>query len=223
MEKSRLVPIVSCGWPWIIWPLIVASVLALVYSAGMWWFLTGGLLLSLFMVYFHRDPERQPASGLKTNILAGADGLVRNVEVVREDRFFGSETVRISTFLSPFDVHVNRSPIGGQVLRLEYVAGKHLLTLDNASSERNEHSAIFIKGERVNCLVKQIVGPVVRRVVYWLTPGQILERGARIGMMRFGSRLDIYLPKDSVDVVVKKGDRVRAGVTVIAIVKGGVS
>lgn len=209
------------GWPWILGcagaPALVAAIAAgaggpasLVWGAGVL-ALVGGA----FMLYFFRDPERDPPSE-STLVVAGADGVVRAVEELPEHQYLKADTVRISTYLSPMDVHVNRSPIEGMVTSLDYTPGKHLLTIQNAASEYNEHSSIVIEGNRTRCLVRQIVGPVVRRVVYWLEEGQPLGRGERIGIMKFGSRLDVYLPRGDVSVLVKKGDRVRAGVTPIA-------
>ena len=132
-----------------------------------------------------------------------------------------ADTVRVSIFLSPFDVHVNRSPMAGQVKYLDYTPGRHILTVQNAASEYNEHSNILIEGRATRCLVKQIVGPIVRRVVYWLSLGQSVGKGDVIGMMKFGSRLDMYFLGSDVQVVVKKGDRVRAGETVVAVLKKG--
>ncbi|MCO5045317.1 MAG: phosphatidylserine decarboxylase [Kiritimatiellae bacterium] len=174
----------------------------------------------LFMVYFFRDPDR-PQMPDSSVVVSGADGWVRCVEEMPEPKFLGVPCVRISTFLTPFDVHVNRSPIAGTVTALDYTPGKHLLTIQQAASEYNEHSSIVIEGRRTKCLVKQIVGPIVRRVVYWLDVGQQLGTGDRIGMMKFGSRLDVYLPVDDVTVLVKKGDRVFAGITAIARIKKG--
>jgi phosphatidylserine decarboxylase len=151
-------------------------------------------------------------------LVAGADGLVRAVEDIREEKYLKADCVRISIFLSPFDVHVNRSPLSGVVRDLAYTPGRHLLTLRNAASEFNEHSSILIEGDRTRCLVRQIVGPVVRRVVYWLRLEQRIGRAERIGMMKFGSRLDMYVPRADVRVLVKKGDRVYAGVTPVAAV-----
>ena len=91
--------------------------------------------------------------------------------------------------------------------------------MDPRSSEYNEHSSILIEGERTRCLARQIVGPVVRRVVYWLEPGQRVEKGARLGMMKFGSRMDVYFPAAEVEATVRRGDRTVAGVTVIARLK----
>jgi phosphatidylserine decarboxylase len=171
-----------------------------------------------FFVYFFRDPERTAPDDPHA-ILSGADGVVRAVETLEETRYLKGKAKRISIFLNPFDVHVNRTPIAGTVKGLAYTPGKHLFTISNESSEHNEHSSIYIENEQTCCLVKQIVGPVVRRVVYWLDMDQTLNAGDRIGMMKFGSRMDIYLPADDVDVVVEKGQRVSAGTTIVARVR----
>lgn len=173
------------------------------------------LILALFMVYFFRDPERA-VPGDPNLVLSGADGVVRCVETLSDLKYLGKPAVRISVFLSPMDVHINRTPIAGTVQDLGYVAGKHLLTMNNAASEHNEHSRILIQGEKTTCLVHQIVGPIVRRVIYWLQIGQILKPGDRIGLMKFGSRLDVYLPAEEVEVLVQPGEKVQAGITTIA-------
>ena len=133
----------------------------------------------------------------------------------------GVEGVKIGIFMSVFDVHVNRIPMGGTVTKLAYTPGAHLGTYLNSASEHNEHSSILVEGNGTRCLVKQIVGPFVRRVVYWLVEDQKLVRGERIGRMKFGSRLDMYFVKADVDVLVKKGDRVRAGETPVAQIRRG--
>ena len=198
------------GWAlrWAGWP--VAGIV----------FASVGVLGGVFMVYFFRDPERFPPDD-PACFVAGADGWVRAIEEIREDKYLNADAIRISIFLTPFDVHVNRSPIAGKVVHLGYTPGKHLLTIQNAASEYNEHSTILIQGEKTRCLVKQIVGPIVRRVVYWLEVGQQLAKGDRIGMMKFGSRLDMLFPKADIEVRVKKGEKVRAGETVVAVLKRG--
>jgi phosphatidylserine decarboxylase len=212
------------------WPLIIglpALGVALGWGLrGLQWPAAGmvvawiGVLGGAFMVYFFRDPERFPPDD-PACFVAGADGWVRAIEDMREDRYLKTDCVRISIFLTPFDVHVNRSPLAGKVTSLGYTPGRHLLTIQNAASEHNEHSTILIEGEKTRCLVKQIVGPIVRRVVYWLEVGQQLAKGDRIGMMKFGSRLDMLFPKSDVEVRVAKGDKVRAGETVVAVLKKG--
>jgi len=177
-----------------------------------------GLLGCVFMLYFFRDPERVPACG-DDEFVSGGEGVVRSVEFIEEKRFLNTRTVRVSVFLNPFNVHVNRIPMSGVVKEAGYTPGKHLFTMDAKSSEFNEHSSILIEGEKTRCLARQIVGPVVRRVVYWLEPGQTVVKGAHLGMMKFGSRMDVYFPADEVEATVKPGDKVVAGVTVIARLK----
>lgn len=174
-----------------------------------------GLVLIGFMLNFFRDPTRIPPAD-PSLIVAGADGRIMGVRYVDEPQFFGGETVRISIFLSLVDVHVNRAPIAGRVTHLDYVPGKRHFTFNEEASDYNQHSTILIESPEMLCMVKQIVGPVARRVVYWLDEGQQLEKGERIGMMKFGSRLDMYFPKGSVEVLVAEGDRVSAGETVVA-------
>lgn len=188
------------------------------WTSAAWIVAALGAIAVAFFVYFFRDPERWAPADAQS-IVAGADGVIRAIEPIREEKYLHDDSIRISIFLNPFDVHVNRAPLGGVVKGLSYTPGKHLLTISNASSEHNEHSSILIEGTQTRCLVKQIVGPIVRRVVYWLEMEQNLNKGDRIGMMKFGSRMDIYLPASDVDVTIKKGDRVWAGETVIASVR----
>ena len=183
----------------------------------------GGVLVllgSAGFLFFFRDPERQPP-GDATAILSGADGRVMSVQQIMENQHLNTECVRISVFLSVFDVHVNRSPLAGQAHFIGYFPGKKYFAFTEKSSASNQHNKILIKGATTRILVAQIVGPVARRVVYWLnhdkpTP---VQAGDRIGMMKFGSRMDVWLPQADVTVLVKPGDRVRAGVTIIAKLK----
>ncbi len=226
--------IVRDGWCLILGPLVVSvaggGLLACCGTVGI---ALGSFLstvcfaLSLFMLWFFRNPQRVPIGG-EESIVSGAEGTVRSVQYVTEDdgspasavvkEFFpGEKAVRISTFLSPIHVHVNRLSIGGKVTKCEYRHGKHLLTMDERSSLYNQHSIILVEDKTgLRCLHKQITGPIVRRVVYWVEQGQDVGRGDVLGMMKFGSRMDIWLPADKVEVTVKPGDPVRAGETVIA-------
>jgi phosphatidylserine decarboxylase len=175
------------------------------------------LIATACLLYFFRDPERIPPPD-SAAILAGADGRVMSVRRLPERMYLQTESVRISIFLSLFDVHVNRAPIGGRSIFLGYFPGRRFFAFQEKSSELNQHNKILIEGPRTRCLVAQVVGPVVRRVVYWLSheTATPVRAGDRIGMMKFGSRLDIYLPAGDVEVLAKRGDRVRAGETVIA-------
>ncbi|MBP7275651.1 MAG: phosphatidylserine decarboxylase [Kiritimatiellae bacterium] len=212
--------IVRDGWSWILGTALSLGGVASVFSA-MGWQLPGivlgvcAVVLTGFMVYFFRDPERMTSAGSE-DILSGADGWVRSVEALPNHPALGGDAVRISIFLTPFNVHVNRCPIGGVVEHAEYRPGRKLLTLDPRASEVNEHSLIRIADGPRRCAVRQIVGPVVRRVVYWLKMGETVTAGQRLGLMKFGSRLDVYLPDGTVEVLVRRHDRVRAGRSVIA-------
>ena len=217
--------IVKDGYSLIVGIPVVCAVAAMIVTnyaaAAMWtaWTLYGlGLVGCLFMLYFFRDPERTPAGG-PDEFVSAAEGVVRSVEYMDETRFLKCPAVRISTFLNPFNVHVNRHAMGGVIQEAGYTPGRHLFTMDARSSEYNEHSASLIEGEATRCLERQIVGPIVRRVVYWLEPGDRVEKGARLGMMKFGSRMDLYFPAADVEAVVQRGDKVAAGLTVVARLK----
>ena len=185
-----------------------------------------GLLLANlsagYMLFFFRDPDRATPSdpGL---VVAAASGKIAKIAEVYEGDYLKTDTVRISIFLSLFDVHVNRFPIGGYSTFLGYFPGKRLFTFDEKSSEVNQHNTILVRGEGTSCLITQIVGPVCRRVVYWLRPDKTVSvrRGQRFGMMKFGSRLDMYFPKGDVEILANIGDQVTAGQTVIARIVSG--
>ena len=178
------------------------------------------LVLMAYMLWFFRDPERIPPRDA-TVIVAGADGRVMSVTRLNEDKYLKTDCMRISIFLSLFDVHVNRAPIAGQSVFLGYFPGRHLFTFQEKSSEVNQHNKILITGTQTRCLVTQIVGPVCRRVVYWPDHDQVVgvAMGERIGMMKFGSRLDMYLPAGDVEILCKSGDTVKAGETIVARLK----
>lgn len=178
------------------------------------------IVSACYMLYFFRDPDRTPPVD-PSAVVAGADGLIMGIKEMPESQFLKTETVRISIFLSLFDVHVNRAPIAGKITFLKYYPGERYFTFQEKSSDVNQHNSILIEGPGTRCLVNQIVGPVARRVVYWLTLNQEVALGERIGMMKFGSRLDMYLPKSDVTVVVNKGDQVKAGLTRVATLTPG--
>jgi phosphatidylserine decarboxylase len=210
--------------PFLIAVAIVFGLLAIFMRwKGVSWQKTAGicgisaLVCVAYLLFFFRDPERTIPSGADL-IIAAADGTVAAITDIHEVKFLQADCVRISIFLSLFDVHVNRAPIAGQSTFLGYFPGKRLFTFQEKSSEVNQHNKILIVNPHTRCLVCQIVGPVCRRVVYWLDHDQsvAVARGERIGMMKFGSRLDLYFPKADVDVITRKGDTVRAGETVIA-------
>jgi len=178
------------------------------------------ILGTVYLLFFFRDPDRTPPQD-PTVILSGADGRVLAVTRLMENKYLNAECIRISIFLSIFDVHVNRAPISGHSKFIGFFPGKKLAAFQQKSSEFNQHNKILIEGSQTRCLIAQIAGILARRVVYWLDqeiPVPI-NAGDRIGMMKFGSRLDIYLPEADVNVLVKPGDRVRAGETIVAQMK----
>ncbi len=173
------------------------------------------LILCGYLLYFFRNPDRH-APADPALIVAGADGTIMSVTPCIEPLFLKTNCVRVSTFLSLFDVHVNRAPIGGTLIFAQYYPGKRYFTFEEKSSLYNQHSSLLFTNAGIRCLVQQIVGPVARRVVFWNAAGDQVHKGDPIGMMKFGSRLDVYLPADDVSVAVARGDKVRAGETVIA-------
>ncbi|MFH1476503.1 MAG: phosphatidylserine decarboxylase [Verrucomicrobiota bacterium] len=210
--------------PFIVVVLLVFGLLALVlrlrkhHAHRLFWFCAvPAAICAGYFLFFFRDPERvAPAD--PAAIVAGADGRVTAITLLREEKHLKADCVRISIFLSLFDVHVNRAPLAGQSAFIGYFPGRHFFTFQEKSSEVNQHNKILIEGTRTRCLVNQIVGPVCRRVVYWPSHDKTVDvaKGERIGMMKFGSRLDMYLPAGDVEIVCKPGDIVRAGETVVA-------
>ena len=217
-----MMKIVKDGYPMVISVptiAVIAGVMARNYCAYTATALFAfALVWALFMLYFFRDPKRTPAGG-PDEFVSAADGTVRSVEYLDEPRFLKCPAVRISVFLSPFNVHVNRHAMGGVIREAGYTPGRHLFTMDARSSEVNEHSSILVEGEQTRCLERQIVGPLVRRVVFWQAAGARVEKGQRLGMMKFGSRMDLYFPAAEVEATVRRGDQVRAGLTVVARLK----
>ena len=207
---------------------IVLAVQAVVTAIGLYLGWDRGLLVGIgsaiavvlvaYLFWFFRDPHRVPPVDPKV-VLSGADGVIAQIKEVREDTHLKTDAIRISIFLNLFNVHVNRAPIRGKVRFLNYFPGQHVFTFLDESSDVNQHSEILIEGPDTRCLVAQIVGPVCRRVVYWLDVDQELDQGERFGMMKFGSRLDMFFPKDDVEVICSKGQKVQAGLTVIARLK----
>lgn len=184
-------------------------------------FILLGLLLILFTFIFFRDPDRTIPEEAHNNpkiILSPADGKVTEIIEIYENDYIKDYTKRISIFLSPFDVHVNRSPVSGSVEYLDYIPGKFLAAYDHKASDQNEQSKIGVKNDYGKILFKQIVGVLARRIVTDLIIGQEIKAGDKIGMMKFGSRMDIFLPINT-EITVVVGDRVVAGETIIAKLK----
>jgi phosphatidylserine decarboxylase len=202
-------------------PLTTLCILSLsaLYIWSWSWPLTAPLAvlalgLAAFVLYFFRDPERAvPAD--PNIIVSAADGLVVGVEEYDEPDFHLGPMLRIAVFLSVFDVHINRSPVEGVVHSTVYKAGAFLDVRHPDSSTRNEARAWWIDTEHGPVAVRQIAGLVARRIVAWAGEGSVLQRGHRFGMIRFGSRTEVFLPIGCIPLV-KPGDRVQGAATPIA-------
>ncbi len=196
---------------------IVLGLIGLTVLAGglrqwRWAALTAGLLGWVF--YFFRDPERQPVSQAQDLILAPADGRVMSIELVDEPLFFQAKAKRIAVFMSVLDVHVQHSPYEGTVKFLRYQPGSFKPAFLKDTAE-NEYNFIGLDTRCGRLAIKQIAGILARRVVCWVKVETELQRGQRMGLIRFGSRVDLFLPPDTKPLV-HVGEQVYAGQTVVA-------
>ena len=188
--------------------LLVVGAIAF-FLGGPLWALPWSLLAA-FVLYFFRDPDRTAPAGAE--IVSPADGKVVDVS---KNVFDGLPVWKLSIFLSIFDVHVNRSPISGVISKVQYAPGKFLAAYRPESSAENEQNTVWIDGERFSVAFKQIAGLIARRIVFNKKAGDRLACGERVGLIKFGSRVDLFLPLE-LQPSVKIGDRVRAGATVLA-------
>jgi len=169
------------------------------------------VLVGLFVLYFFRDPERTPPDD-PDKIVSPADGRV--MEIVEETRG-GKPSRRISIFLSIFDVHVNRSPVAGRITAIEYRNGKFHAAMQGKASRENEQNAFHVETDHGEVVFTQIAGLIARRIVCWKSKGDSVARGERVGMIRFGSRMDILLP-EAVEILVRTGEHVAGGSSALA-------
>lgn len=168
------------------------------------------LVLAILVLNFFRDPERViPAD--PSLIVSPADGKV--VEIVQEN-LDGRAVRRVSIFMSPLDVHVNRSPISGTLASVQYRAGRFHVASQARASIENEQNVFTVRGDRGDVVVKQIAGLLARRIVFWKRPGDTVQRGERVGLIKFGSRVDVALDPQ-IEMRVQVGDRVKAGASVL--------
>ena len=205
-------PIAREGWPLVFVMLGLAAVLFLLR-----WPWAGGVLLALglFTAYFFRDPER-PVPADPRLVLSPADGKVIVAGPAPAGNPLGEGATQVSVFLSIFDVHINRSPVGGRISRVEYHEGEFLPAFQDKASLANEQNSVTIDGGDPSRSVafKQIAGLMARRIVFKKKVGDTVAAGERVGMIKFGSRVDVFLPRDT-RLRVHKGDRVVAGVSAL--------
>ena len=188
---------------------------ALGFSAGgaaIWYLTRPGFaiplfLLAAFCLYFFRDPDRTIPDG--PVVVSPADG---KVVAVRNDP---SQAARISIFLNIFDVHVNRAPIGGTIAKVDYKRGQFLVASREVASSQNEQNIVTVRGDGSDVTFSQIAGLIARRIVFYKKPGDTIARGERVGLIKFGSRVDVFLGPEW-DIAVKSGERVSAGSSILA-------
>jgi phosphatidylserine decarboxylase len=185
---------------------------------GYLWLSGIAVILTLFVLWFFRNPERSVPQGQK-KVVSPADGRVVEISKVYEDRLLQSEAIKIGIFMSPLDVHVNRIPYEGKIVTIRHQPGKFLSAFKPNAPLENEQNAILLEipgGKRILCV--QIAGVLARRIVYWVHEGEQVQKGQRFGMIKFGSRVDLYLPPTT-QVCVKPAEKVKAGATLMGVLE----
>ncbi len=209
--KKPHVPVALEGLPFILFAAFATLIAALAGGKAL---ALAGLALTAFVLYFFRDPSRVVPH--EDNLLVSpADGRVILIEQVEDERYLKAKAQKISIFMNVFDVHVNRSPLAGRVERIDYAPGRFYSADSPRAALENETCAVVLDaggGRRLACV--QMAGLIARRIVCWAEPGDTLAKGVRFGLIRFGSRVDLYLPLD-LRLELKRGQRVKAGETVL--------
>ncbi len=182
---------------WLFWPINVAC-----------------FLLWFWIIWFFRIPARDFTKG-DNKIIAPADGKVVVIEETFEPEYFKDKRLQVSIFMSPLNVHVNRTPIAGTVKYMKYHPGKYLVAWHPKSSTENERTTVVVANNKVELLMRQIAGALARRICYYVKEGDVLQQNDEFGFIRFGSRVDIYFPIGT-KIDVKIGDVVQGGMTVLA-------
>lgn len=195
--------------------VIVGLIVVQLMILHLWWLAILALAILGFIVFFFRDPVRV-APPLEQAIVSAADGTVVDITEVYEDKYLNQKVCRVSIFLSIFDVHVNRSPMKGEVKYIQYQPGRFKNAMSGKSSQYNEHNLVGIDNGESRILVKQIAGMIARRIVCSCGIGDCIATGDKIGLIKFGSRVEIFLPLDA-NLQVKLKDKVKAGETIIAL------
>ena len=203
-------PIVKDGHFIIAFFLVLTTITAI--FGDIYWSIIPGVLV-LFFMFFFRNPNRKVILD-DTLLLSPADGMVMGVEDIYDEEFLQEPATKVTIFLSVFDVHINRSPMHGEIKYQRYTCGGFRPAYKKSASFENERHAIGIDNGKIKILVIQVAGLLARRIVSWVTLGHNIEQGQRYGMIKFGSSTELILPKN-VTVLVKKGKRVIGGKTVI--------
>lgn len=204
-----MIKFASEGYPFIFFSLLLTVIVFLIDER----ISIIPLVLFSFMLFFFRDPERTIASG-DMDFVSPADGRVILIQNIYEEKLLKSDVIEISIFMSPFDVHVNRSPYDGVVKEVIYKPGRFFSAFKPEAHLQNESISMLLETTKGLILIRQVAGSIARRAVCRVKSGETLRKGQRFGIIKFSSRVDIYLPKD-VSIKVKLGQKVKAGETVI--------
>ena len=199
------------AWPYLLFLALSASIVYFVFPLLS---VLPGVLI-LFILYFFRNPKRTIPAG-DNLVLSPADGIILELEETFEEKYIKDKVIRVSIFLSIFNVHINRSPLRGEVKYRHYRPGKFIPAFKSHASNLNEKNYIGIENRDFKLMVCQISGFIARRIKCWVDEGNWLESGEIIGIIKFGSGTELFLPAGTV-IKVKKGDRVKAGETIIGI------
>ncbi|NOR84625.1 phosphatidylserine decarboxylase [archaeon] len=213
--KIKLHPIAKDGFYFAV-PFFISSLFF--YIIGIKSIALVAFFCSLFSLFFFRDPNReilmQPNS-----VVSAADGKIKSIEEIYESTYLKEPAIKIVTFLSPFNVHINRSPIDGVVTNKTFEKGKYYPAFMKRA-DKNQKNYIFIENEKLSVIAIQMVGSLARRIVSWVDIGQSIDKGGKIGLIRFGSRTDVIIPKSKIsEILVKPGDKIKAGETILATIK----
>jgi len=190
---------------------LIAVAMVVRWATGDWKWAIAPVLLAAFFLWFFRDPQRTVPVG-DGLIVSPGDGLVTETATISTPE---GPRQRISIFLSVFDVHVNRAPIAGVLAAVQYQKGRYLNAMNPASADRNEQNIVTVRGDGMEVTFKQIAGLLARRIVFNPSEGERVERGQRVGLIKFGSRVDVLIPAEAV-LRVKVGERVKGGASVVA-------
>ncbi len=206
------IPVAKEGYPFIGFMAFITVIFALLACN---WLVWPSLVLTVFVLCFFRDPERFVPTD-ENIMVSPADGKVIIAETVTDDTFTQGQAYKVSIFMNVFNVHVNRAPMGGTVEQILYKAGKFYAADSEKGALQNEYCGVVLRtdsGQKMAFV--QIAGLIARRIVCWLEPGDSIKKGRRFGLIRFGSRVDLYLPLEA-ELLVQVGQKVRSGETPIA-------
>ncbi|OGR54569.1 MAG: phosphatidylserine decarboxylase [Elusimicrobia bacterium RIFCSPLOWO2_02_FULL_39_32] len=215
-KRASKLPVAKEGFPFILGFCIAGFIFVLIPFVFFRFLSLSSFLLATFCIYFFRDPEREVPQD-STILLSPGDGKVLEVSEESSPYFEGKAKV-IKIFLSIFDVHIQRAPMAGKILRIDYQKGKFLDARNPRAAYENENNVIVIQTKKSKMVVKQIAGLIARRIACWVQMGEEIEAGQKLGLIRFGSQVNLILPMD-VEVCVSPGERLIGGVSVVALHK----